>query len=193
MSDHTMMVPAADAVEVLPAAAAEHRAMQERIYLEQQAAEIKALAYRLAKQGGHDPADRRWPVFDEADLVQALRHPCRIVTTRSLRERDGQSVVYALSDPRNHEIFYVGKSRQILKRLAAHCLINPQYQGASPLAKRKYAVYQDGTCVAAFLLQACEGDEPALAWEQFFIDVYHRTLLNVQLKRWLPRQSRYEW
>lgn len=118
---------------------------------------------------------------------------CKMVVSRPLAELNGVPVVYALSDPRDGAVIYVGMSRKITKRLRDHCNIFPYAMRPSRLDKRKHAICQDGHCVCAFLLRQCLYDTEAQEWEQRYIDRYNTaSLLNVQKNRWLPQLRMYE-
>jgi hypothetical protein len=119
------------------------------------------------------------------------KYPCRIIFSRELAEADGYPSVYALSDPRNSAVIYVGMSARIMTRLQAHCRIYPHARHPSRLDLRKHAICQDGHCVCAFLLRRCKSHAEALEWEQRYIDRYDRSLLNVQKNRWTPQRRMY--
>jgi hypothetical protein len=119
-------------------------------------------------------------------------YSCQIAITTYVRFADDKQVVYALCDPRNFDVFYVGKTSRLLSRLKSHCMVH-RGPRMSRLDTRKLAIYQEGLPVGALVLRICETADEADEWEQRFIDRYWKTTLNAQRNKWIQeRKFKYD-
>lgn len=91
---------------------------------------------------------------------------------------DGVWVVYALKDPRNNQTFYVGKTKEFLKRMRRHCIVDD-----SPVEQslRKIAIYRDRELVEAEVLSMIRDAELAAFLEATHISGMHAApgLVNI--------------
>lgn len=115
-------------------------------------------------------------------------YPCEIAITGYVLANDDRWVVYGLTDPRNGEVFYVGKTCKVIRRLKAHCKFRSP---RSSLEKRKLSIAAQKLAVGCVILGVYGTANEADEGEQRFMDRYKPTLLNVQLTKW-KETRRYE-
>jgi hypothetical protein len=110
-------------------------------------------------------------------------YPCRIVLNLLDMPDDDQMVVYGLADPSNGEVFYVGQTVDLLKRLACHCRVlhpgNPRHS-SSRLATRKLSIAAANKEIVALVLKVCVTPAEAIQCEETTIWHYRATALNTQ-------------
>lgn len=119
------------------------------------------------------------------------RYPVDIAVTQYTHEVDGKLVVYGLSDPRSSEIFYVGKTNQIVRRMKQHCRVYGLSLKTSAVDKRKLEIASERLAPGCVILHVCGSELEMDEMEQRYIDLYKHSALNVQKSKW-KKVRRYE-
>ena len=98
-------------------------------------------------------------------------------------------VIYALIDPRDRMIFYVGQTRDLNQRYQDHC--NASDDDRSPRAKRIREILATGKRPYTIVLERCSNRLKALAIEIFWIMLLKGRgikLTNRESQAWLADQ-----
>ena len=114
-------------------------------------------------------------------------YPCELVIDFKEFSNPG-TYVYSLIDYRDGNVFYVGKTRDLLTRLRGHCIIHG-IKGR--LEKRKHDIHSDGFPVLCFVFMSGLTDLEADKHEQVLIDQFSTTICNVQMNKWAEQERKY--
>lgn len=114
------------------------------------------------------------------------QYPCEILANNQMLY-DGHTV-YHLSDPRNGEVVYVGKTSNLTQRAIDHCRVS--IYKPSRLDQRKIAIFSSGLPVILAPVFKCKDADDADYIEQVCISLNKKTILNVQKYKW-NNQEKY--
>lgn len=137
------------------------------------------------------------PSDNPSVALATVRQCCSIKTYRCQIEYpqipDGIHVVYYLIDPRDGEVFYVGRTKKFKKRMQAHCVLRPPAAddwGTFRLHKRKAEIFMEGLAIIAYDVR--QTNDPFWAeFSEYHLTAKHAdTVLNTQIKRWDRRLIR---
>lgn len=115
-----------------------------------------------------------------ASMFNGKKYPCEIIADNDVL-REGH-FVYCLSDPRNGQTIYVGKTSNIINRARQHCMVATHKQ--SSLDKRKIDIFHTGLPVVLSPVFHCKDAFESDAIEQVVFEINKSTALNVQRNKW---------
>ncbi len=127
------------------------------------------------------------------DILRKKRHIKKaftIVPEQPYYRHYPNTLIYALIDPRNNEIFYVGRTRDIKARMSSHAQVKRHLWYSEAFKKqdlRKQAICASGFPITMRILDSREDEGEGAQSEENFIKKYQRTLLNSKM---MPNQNK---
>jgi len=125
-------------------------------------------------------------------IIKSAQHPCSIEIPDEIPAC--KQLIYGLVDPRNDQIYYVGRVRRdlVAQRMRGHCgnvydfdIIRPAgiyWPKSFRLNERKVLIFNAGLVTRMTILALCDTDEEAIAAEKAIIKQHIKTVLNTQGK-----------
>jgi len=113
-------------------------------------------------------------------LTDKTPYPCRIRYVSPMPP-DGDICVYALIDPRNGDVFYVGQTKLFLTRMRAHLQVN---WGKNRLDRAKMDIADSGNEIFVTVIATANSQEQADRLEMLAIKVFWNTIQNTVTQKW---------
>lgn len=129
-------------------------------------------------------ADNGMTLFNATNF-QGKQYPCEILADNDILQ-DGYHV-YCLSDARNGNVVYVGKTNRLRLRARQHCMV----RFGNRLDQVKADIFYAGYPVILAPVFRCQDAQQADEIEQIVFELNKTTALNVQRNKWITNR-RYQ-
>ncbi len=105
---------------------------------------------------------------------------------------NGIHVIYGLKDPRNGQVYYIGRTREFLIRIRAHCKVY-LHNRLTRLERRKLDIFFANLLTECILLHTCSSEEEAISVEYTYIQKHKNELLNTQIDKFDNQPIKPGW
>lgn len=131
-------------------------------------------------------------VTDQHTSILVVRHfgtkepyPCQVRHISPMPEK-GVRCIYALIDPRDGKVFYIGQTVDMLNRMRSHCQVyrSNKHFGKNWLNKLKLEIADSGNEMVACVLATPNTQRESDHFEMLAIQEFKKTIRNTVTQKW---------